>query len=48
MRIAEVVNNDATLISRRAWTYPEIYALEKKGIFGKASLSLVRRQSRVA
>ncbi len=48
MRIAEVVDDDATLISRRAWTDPEIDALKKKGIFGKARLSLVCRQSRVA
>lgn len=40
MRIAEIVNDDATLISRRAWTDPEIYALEKKGIFGKSWLFL--------
>jgi hypothetical protein len=48
MRIAEIVNDDAALISRRAWTDPEVYALEKKGIFGKGRLSLVCRQSRVA
>lgn len=40
MRIAEIVNDDATLISRRAWTDPGIYALEKKGIFGKSWLFL--------
>ena len=40
MNVAEIVNDDATLISRRAWSDPEIYALEKKGIFGKSWLFL--------
>jgi phenylpropionate dioxygenase-like ring-hydroxylating dioxygenase large terminal subunit len=40
MNIDEIVNDDATLISRRAWSDPEIYALEKKGIFGKSWLFL--------
>ena len=40
MKISEVVNEDATLISRRAWSDPAIYELEKKGIFGKAWLFL--------
>ncbi len=40
MNIADVVNDDATLISRRAWSDPEIYELEKRGIFGKAWLFL--------
>jgi phenylpropionate dioxygenase-like ring-hydroxylating dioxygenase large terminal subunit len=40
LRIAEIVNPDASLIGRRAWTDPEIYALEKRGIFGKAWLFL--------
>jgi len=38
--INELVNEDATLISRRCWTDPEVYALEKRGIFGKAWLFL--------
>ncbi len=38
--IRDVVNEDATLISRRAWSDPHIYELEKKGIFGKAWLFL--------
>ena len=39
-RIADVVNSDATLISRKAWSDPHVYALEKKGIFGKSWLFL--------
>ena len=39
-KIRDVVNDDATLISRRAWTDPEIYELEKRGIFGRAWLFL--------
>ena len=37
MNIADLVNDDATLISRRAWSDPEVYELEKRGIFGEAS-----------
>ncbi|MFT5481928.1 MAG: phenylpropionate dioxygenase-like ring-hydroxylating dioxygenase large terminal subunit [Halieaceae bacterium] len=40
MRIRDIVNEDASLISRRAWTDPHIYELEKKAIFGKAWLFL--------
>lgn len=40
MRIADIVNDDATLIRRQAWSDPAVYALEKKGIFGKAWLFL--------
>jgi len=40
INIADVVNDDATLISRRAWSDPEIYELEKRGIFAKAWLFL--------
>jgi phenylpropionate dioxygenase-like ring-hydroxylating dioxygenase large terminal subunit len=36
----ELVNDDATLISRRCWSDPAVYELEKKGIFGKAWLFL--------
>lgn len=40
MRVRDVVNDDATLIGRRAWSDPEIYELEKRGIFGHAWLFL--------
>lgn len=40
MNIRDVVNEDATLIGRRAWTDPEIYALEKRAIFGRSWLFL--------
>jgi phenylpropionate dioxygenase-like ring-hydroxylating dioxygenase large terminal subunit len=40
MKIAEVVSDDATLIRREAWSSPEIYELEMKGIFGKSWLFL--------
>lgn len=40
MRIADIVNDDASLIGREAFCDPEIYALEKRGIFGKAWLFL--------
>lgn len=39
-RIRDVVNADATLIGRKAWSDPGIYELEKKGIFGKSWLFL--------
>ncbi len=39
-KICDVVNDDATLISRRAWADPEIYELEKRGIFGRSWLFL--------
>ena len=38
--IRDIVNDDASLISRRAWSDPHVYELEKKGIFGKAWLFL--------
>ncbi|MDH5172746.1 MAG: Rieske 2Fe-2S domain-containing protein, partial [Gammaproteobacteria bacterium] len=38
--ITELVNEDATLVSRRCWTDPGVYALEKRGIFGRAWLFL--------
>jgi len=38
--ISELVNADASLISRRCWTDPEVYALEKRAIFGRAWLFL--------
>ena len=40
LQINDLVSNDASLISRRTWTDPAIYELEKKGIFGKAWLFL--------
>ena len=40
LRISDIVNEDASLISRRAWTDAAVYELEKKGIFGKAWLFL--------
>ncbi|MEN8160781.1 MAG: Rieske 2Fe-2S domain-containing protein, partial [Myxococcota bacterium] len=40
MKIRDVVNDGATLIGRRAWTDPEIYELEKRGIFGRSWLFL--------
>jgi len=40
MRISDVVSDDASLIRRQAWSDPEVYALEKKGIFAKAWLFL--------
>jgi phenylpropionate dioxygenase-like ring-hydroxylating dioxygenase large terminal subunit len=39
-KVSELVNDDATLISRRCWTDQHVYELEKKGIFGKAWLFL--------
>ncbi len=40
MKVADLVNADATLISRRAWSDERVYQLEKRGIFGKAWLFL--------
>jgi nitrite reductase/ring-hydroxylating ferredoxin subunit len=40
MNLDDIVNADATLISRRAWTDPRIYELEKRGIFGRCWLFL--------
>ncbi len=40
VNVHELVNADATLVSRRCWTDPEVYALEKQHIFGKAWLFL--------
>ena len=39
-KITELVSEDASLISRRCWSDPEVYALEKIGIFGKSWLFL--------
>ncbi len=38
--ISELVNEDASLISRRCWSDEGVYALEKRGIFGKSWLFL--------
>jgi phenylpropionate dioxygenase-like ring-hydroxylating dioxygenase large terminal subunit len=40
LRISELVNEDASLISRRCWSDAGVYALEKRGIFGKSWLFL--------
>jgi len=40
VNIRELVNEDASLISRRCWTDPTVYALEKRAIFGRAWLYL--------
>jgi phenylpropionate dioxygenase-like ring-hydroxylating dioxygenase large terminal subunit len=40
VNVCELVNDDATLVSRRCWTDRDVYELEKKGIFGKAWLFL--------
>ena len=40
VNVHELVNADASLVSRRCWTDPEVYALEKQYIFGKAWLFL--------
>lgn len=39
-RIADIVNADASLIGRRAWSDAGVYELEKKGIFGRCWLFL--------
>lgn len=40
LRISELVNSDASLISRRCWTDQAVYDLEVRGIFGRAWLFL--------
>ena len=39
-KVNELVNADASLISRRCWSDPQVYELEKVGIFGKSWLFL--------
>ena len=39
-RVGELVNEDASLISRRCWSDQQVYELEKRGIFGKSWLFL--------
>lgn len=40
LNVRELVNEDASLISRRCWSDEGVYALEKQGIFGKSWLFL--------
>jgi len=40
LRVRDLVNADASLISRRCWSDTEVYALEKRGIFAKSWLFL--------
>lgn len=40
IKVKDLVNEDATLIGRKAWSDEHIYELEKKGIFGKSWLFL--------
>ena len=40
LRVSDLVNEDASLVSRRCWSDDYVYALEKKGIFGKSWLFL--------
>ncbi len=40
LRVSELVNRDASLISRRCWSDAGVYALEKRGVFGKSWLFL--------
>ena len=39
-RVRDLVNDDATLVGRKAWVDPGVYELEKRGVFGKAWLFL--------
>ena len=39
-QVSELVNRDASLVSRRCWTDRGVYELEKRGIFGRAWLFL--------
>jgi len=40
LRVEAVVDEQATRVSRRAWSDPHIYELEKRGIFGRSWLFL--------
>ena len=40
LKVSELVNEDASLISRRCWSDPQVYELEKQRIFGRAWLFL--------
>jgi phenylpropionate dioxygenase-like ring-hydroxylating dioxygenase large terminal subunit len=39
-KIADLVSEDASLISRRCWSDPQVYELEKRGIFARSWLFL--------
>jgi phenylpropionate dioxygenase-like ring-hydroxylating dioxygenase large terminal subunit len=40
LRVSDLVNGDASLVSRRCWSDQRVYELEKKGIFGRSWLFL--------
>lgn len=40
MKISELVSDNADLVSRRCWSDPAVYELEKRGIFGRSWLFL--------
>jgi phenylpropionate dioxygenase-like ring-hydroxylating dioxygenase large terminal subunit len=40
LRVRDLVNADASLISRRCWSDAGVYALEKRGIFARSWLFL--------
>lgn len=40
IKVADLVNADASLVSRRCWSDAQVYQLEKQGIFGKSWLFL--------
>jgi phenylpropionate dioxygenase-like ring-hydroxylating dioxygenase large terminal subunit len=40
VKIDELVSEDVSLISRRCWSDPRVYELEKRGIFGRSWLFL--------
>jgi phenylpropionate dioxygenase-like ring-hydroxylating dioxygenase large terminal subunit len=40
IKVADLVNEDASLISRRSWSSQAVYDLEKRAIFGKSWLFL--------
>lgn len=40
LNVKDLVNQDASLVSRRCWSDERVYALEKAGIFGKSWLFL--------
>jgi phenylpropionate dioxygenase-like ring-hydroxylating dioxygenase large terminal subunit len=40
LKVSDLVNEDASLISRRCWSDPQVYELEKRQIFGRSWLFL--------
>ena len=40
LRVSDLVNGDASLVSRRCWSDQYVYELEKKGIVGRSWLFL--------